>query len=140
QRSSIEPLEQRRLLAASLGADGTLTVQGTAGADSVLLFSDATTITARINKVDTVFNLADVKRNLVLLGGGDDAFTADYQAANLLSTTVRGEGGNDSIFGTANNDRLEGGPGNDTLFGGTGNDTLDGGAGADLLQGAEGID
>ena len=55
-------------------------------------------------------------------------------------TTVRGEGGDDVLFGGRGNDRLFGGPGNDRLYGGIGDDQLLGGDGDDRLSGGFGAD
>jgi Ca2+-binding RTX toxin-like protein len=70
--------------------------------------------------------------------GGDDTFTAGTGLASLISITVDGGAGNDTLTGGDGNDTLIGGDGNDSLFGGSGDDVLIGGAGTDLLDGGAG--
>ena len=53
---------------------------------------------------------------------------------NASANTLRGLGGDDSIWGATGDDRLEGGVGDDILDGGDGRDTLIGGAGDDIYQ------
>ena len=54
--------------------------------------------------------------------------------------TIRGEAGNDTIYGGDYGNELYGGAGNDKLYGGYDNDLLDGGAGDDYLEGGYGND
>lgn len=60
--------------------------------------------------------------------------------AVLKMSAIRGEGGNDVIFGSVGNDLLFGDDGKDELYGEEGDDILLGGAGADALFGGEGND
>ena len=53
---------------------------------------------------------------------------------------LRGDNGNDTLFGGAGDDILYGDTGNDTLHGGDGNDILTGGEGNDYLLGGTGDD
>jgi Ca2+-binding RTX toxin-like protein len=53
---------------------------------------------------------------------------------------MRGDAGNDRIYGGSGIDDCNGSEGNDRLFGGTGGDSLDGGADADVLVGGKGSD
>jgi Ca2+-binding RTX toxin-like protein len=55
-------------------------------------------------------------------------------------TTVRGEGGDDRLYGPRGNDSLFGGEGADRLYGGIGDDQLRGGPGDDRLSGGYGGD
>ena len=62
----------------------------------------------------------------------------DLLRANSLLTTpalIRGNRGDDSIFGGSGSDVLLGGPGNDVLFGGIGRNILIGNTGRDVLLG-----
>ena len=61
-------------------------------------------------------------------GGWDQINAAPYR-----DVTMRGEGGNDHLWGWAGNDRLDGGAGDDRLVPGAGNDVLTGGAGNDTF-------
>ena len=51
---------------------------------------------------------------------GNDTIRANFDSINWV---MKGEGGDDSIYGKAGDDYLEGGKGNDYLEGGYGNDT-----------------
>lgn len=67
----------------------------------------------------------NVRRNLLLAGGGND--------------TLFGLGGNDGLVGGAGADQLDGGTGDDLLDGGWGNDILRGGAGRDMARFSTGV-
>jgi hypothetical protein len=74
------------------------------------------------------------------MGGGDDNFSTSGDLASLISITVDGGAGNDTIHGSNGADRLLGGAGDDSLFGGAGDDTLTGGQGTDHVFGEAGND
>lgn len=57
-----------------------------------------------------------------------------YQGTGVVTGTVFGEGGNDSLSGGNSADRLNGGNKNDTLNGRFGIDTLTGGLGNDICR------
>ena len=65
--------------------------------------------------------------------GGDDVVSAGNGLATLISLTVDGGTGNDTITGGDGNDTLLGGDGNDTIIGGRGNDTAFLGSGDDTF-------
>jgi len=72
--------------------------------------------------------------NLVLhAGGGDDVITAGNGLASLISLTLDGGAGNDTITGGDGNDLLIGGSGNDIVSGGRGNDVAQLGSGDDTF-------
>ncbi|MGY8705440.1 calcium-binding protein [Bradyrhizobium sp. 18BD] len=72
--------------------------------------------------------------NLVLhAGGGDDVITAGNGLASLISLTLDGGAGNDTITGGDGNDLLIGGSGNDIVNGGRGNDVAQLGSGDDTF-------
>lgn len=73
------------------------------------------------------------------LGGGDDTFAAGGAVFNT-ATTVNGDAGNDTIYGTDANDTINGGDGNDSVTGNSANDTVDGGPGDDDVRGGGGSD
>ena len=64
----------------------------------------------------------------------------DSKSYSNNSQTVRGLGGNDSIWLNGGNDIGLGGDGADTVYGGTGSDELSGGTGRDRLTGDSGDD
>jgi len=125
--------------------DGTDLNEGGAGIDTVEVNggngSEIFTVTPNGNRVR--FDRTDpgpfsidigTSENLVVnMNGGDDTFTATNGLATLISLTVDGGAGNDTITGGDGNDMLLGGDGNDTLIGGRGSDKLFGGAGDDTF-------
>ena len=68
------------------------------------------------------------------MNGGDDSFSATGNLAALISVTVDGGAGNDTILGSNGNDVLLGGDGNDFIDGQQGNDVAFLGAGDDVFQ------
>ena len=73
--------------------------------------------------------------NLVLnMNGGNDSFSATGNLAALISVTVDGGTGNDTILGSNGIDTLRGGDGNDFIDGQQGNDNAFLGAGNDVFQ------
>lgn len=72
-------------------------------------------------------------------GAGDDV----YDFTNVLLTnisSIRGNGGNDTLIGSNGDDTIVGGSGNDLINGGAGNDFLEGSGGNDILNGGSGND
>ncbi len=76
----------------------------------------------------------------VELGIGNDSFNLSAFPAGLLSVTLFGQAGNDSLTGGASNETFFGGDGNDVIVGGAGDDSLVGGVGNDKLDGGLGSD
>ncbi|HET7166338.1 MAG TPA: calcium-binding protein [Pseudolabrys sp.] len=85
------------------------------------------------------------------MNGGNDTFTGGNGLAPLISLTVDGGTGNDTITGGDGNDTLLGGDGNDLITGGRGSDTARLGAGddrfvwnpgdgSDVVDGQDGFD
>ncbi|MDB5695077.1 MAG: calcium-binding protein [Sphingomonas bacterium] len=101
-------------------SSGPVTVQGSAGAD-------------------TVFNREANISGEVQLGGGNDYYQSNYAATQ---GAVRGGDGNDSLtnFFASRDLVYFGDAGDDYLGGGTGADRFDGGADADWLEGSDGAD
>jgi Ca2+-binding RTX toxin-like protein len=129
----IERLELRRLLAASLGSDGTLTVTGTNASESIELdLRSPTRLKTEINDTnEQFFDYGQVKRIVIHALGGNDH--VEFNDRNPITKQV-------IVFGGAGNDSLEGSPGNDTLYGEAGNDVLEGKEGNDSLVGSSGKD
>lgn len=135
----------------------TLTLEGSAGRDQVVVFFDQTNgnkLTVRVTgQADTVINSSI---NSIVFNGnaGNDVFinttniaaTASGGTGNdVLSSgagddVLRGGAGNDILFGNAGKDQLFGNSGNDRIFGGAGDDTINGGVGDDVLAGMAGND
>jgi Ca2+-binding RTX toxin-like protein len=114
--------------------------------------ADVSSSVVQIGAVDRVFNgTAGADQFIVRPKTGDPTRfevehvgveTSELTYADVLSLTVNGLGGNDSLDATAF-DRpvtLVGGNGDDTLLGGASDDWLAGGAGPDFLNSAGGAD
>lgn len=136
--ATIETLERRRLLSASL-VGGTLSVSGTAHADNISISmhaGDATKLDINLNGTTQSFDKSDVSAIVVSAGAGNDFVILDELDGKIdIPTTLLGGAGNDLLNGGSGDDFLSGGGGNDALFGGGGDDTLDGGVGVDKLTG-----
>ncbi len=118
------------------GGDGNDTAQVNGGNGSEVFTVTANGSRVRFDRISPAPFTLDIgtTENLVVnMGGGDDTFTAGNGLANLISITVDGGAGNDSITGGDGNDTLMGGDGNDTIIGGRGNDKLFGGTGNDTF-------
>lgn len=63
-----------------------------------------------------------------------------FDTGTIGNDTMRGDDGDDHLFGIAGDDLVDGNGGNDHLFGGDGNDTVTGDAGYDVLFGGSGND
>ena len=111
------------------GSVGSVTIHGTAAADTIVINPAATAgqIEAFVNGVSQgTFTTGKV---VVRAGDGND----DVQVSGSVgaSAWLYGEAGNDSLHGGQGRDDLRGGAGNDSLVGGPGNDVCDGGDGLD---------
>ncbi len=137
-RNPIETLESRLFLSATV-ADGVLTVEGTAAADNVRVFSRRGTINVQEARgtAPTPFPAADVRQIVIRGGDGDDRIRVDRLS---LPTLIEGGAGSDRIVGGFGNDRLFGGDGNDRLQARAGDDEVRGQGGNDILDGGSGRD
>ena len=88
----------------------------------------------RINPAPFAIDIGTTENIVVNMNGGDDSFSATGNLAPLISVTVDGGAGNDSILGSNGNDTLLGGDGNDFIDGQQGNDVAFLGAGDDVFQ------
>jgi Ca2+-binding RTX toxin-like protein len=118
------------------GGDGTDTVEvnGGNGAESFTATPNGTRVRFdRVTPAPFSLDIGTSENLIVNMNGGDDTFTGSNGLANLISLSVDGGTGNDTIIGGDGNDRLSGGDGNDTIIGGRGNDSMFGGAGDDTF-------
>ena len=136
------------------GGDGADTVQvnGGNGAETFTVTPNGTRV--RFDRTTPAPFSLDIgtTENLQLnMNGGDDTFTASNGLAGLISLSVDGGDGNDTITGGDGNDRLSGGDGNDIITGGRGSDAIILGAGddtavwnpgdgSDIVEGQDGND
>ncbi|HWB13746.1 MAG TPA: calcium-binding protein [Pirellulales bacterium] len=118
------------------GGDGSDTVEVNGGNGAETFTATANGSRVRFDRTTPAPFTLDIGTSeslVVNMNGGDDVFTASNGLAPLISLTVDGGAGDDTITGGDGNDVLLGGDGNDVIFGGRGNDTLMGGAGNDTF-------
>ncbi len=105
----------------------------------------------RLDPAPFALDIGTTENLVVNMNGGDDRFSATGNLAALISVTVDGGAGNDTILGSngadlliggAGDDFIDGQQGNDVAFLGAGNDTFqwDPGDGSDTVEGQDGID
>jgi Ca2+-binding RTX toxin-like protein len=112
----------------------TVQVEGGNGAESFTVTPNGSRVRFdRVTPTPFSLDIGTTENLLVDMNGGDDTFTASNGLANLISLSVDGGAGNDTITGGDGADRLTGGDGNDTIIGGRGNDVMFGGAGDDTF-------
>jgi Ca2+-binding RTX toxin-like protein len=136
------------------GGDGFDTAQVNGGNGSEVFTVTANGSRVRLDRLDPAPFSLDIgtTENLVVnMNGGDDTFSASGNLAALISLTVDGGAGNDTILGGNGadvliggdgNDFIDGNQGNDVAFLGAGNDTFqwDPGDGSDMVEGGDGVD
>jgi Ca2+-binding RTX toxin-like protein len=136
------------------GGDGTDTVEvnGGNGAETFTVTANGTRVRFdRLTPAPFSIDIGTSEKLVLNANGGDDIVMAGNGLATLISLTVDGGTGNDTITGGDGADSLFGGDGNDTIIGGRGNDALFGGAGddtfvwnpgdgSDLVEGQDGAD
>lgn len=119
------------------GGSGIDTAEVNGGNGSEVFTATANGTRVRLDRLDPApFNLdiGTTERLVVNMNGGDDTFSATGNLASLISVTVDGGTGNDTILGSNGSDLLMGGDGNDFIDGQQGNDTAFLGAGEDVFQ------
>jgi Ca2+-binding RTX toxin-like protein len=129
-----------RLEAGARMVNGVLYVQGTPGADSIMLWSDAASGQTGVGingAFHGAFSVPTGGRIVISAGDGDDFVSA---CSSRVPAWIFGDAGNDQLTGSAFNDRLDGGSGNDLLLGYAGHDLLFGGDGNDWIEGHSGHD
>jgi Ca2+-binding RTX toxin-like protein len=125
------------------GGDGvdTAEVNGGNGAETFTVAANGDRVDfERVSPAPFSIDIGSTENLSVNMGGGDDNLTTSGDLASLISITVDGGAGNDTIHGSNGADRLLGGAGDDSLFGGAGDDTLTGGQGTDHVFGEAGND
>jgi Ca2+-binding RTX toxin-like protein len=136
------------------GGDGIDTVEVNGGNGAEAFTATANGARVRFDRIDPAPFSIDIgtSENLVLnANGGDDTFTGGNGLAPLISLTVDGGAGNDTLtggdgidvlLGGDGNDLVNGGRGNDVAFLGAGNDTFvwNPGDGSDTVEGQAGLD
>ena len=103
--------------------NGTLSVSGTVGDDTLAVRTDSGTIRIDANSdlLSTGLAAGSVKQIEVYGAGGNDVLTIDTSVSPTTRTLLRGDEGDDTLTGGLGNDMLEGGAGHDTVDGRGGN-------------------
>ncbi len=119
------------------GGDGTDTAEINGGNGGETFSVTANGSRVRFDRLDPApfsVDIGTTEKLVVNMNGGDDHFSATGNLASLISLTVDGGAGNDTIRGSNGADTLLGGDGNDFIDGQQGNDTVFLGAGDDVFQ------
>lgn len=117
------------------GQQDTVVVNGTAHADAIQITGAGTSYSvAGLPSLVTVQGSEGASDLLTVNAlGGNDTVTAAGLATGIVTLTVDGGVGNDSLTGSSGNDRLLGGDGDDAIVGGRGADEAFMGAGNDTF-------
>src|SRR5687768_4658586 len=138
----VERMEPRRLLAASVA--GELTVTGTKASDTIIVRLSATdpaVLEVVDNGVLRAFDAEAIdEMRIIGLEGRDTITIDDVNGVVAIDAFLGGGHGNDTLTGGAGDSTLNGGNGNDVLVGGAGDDELEGGRDDDSLTGGDGED
>jgi Ca2+-binding RTX toxin-like protein len=119
------------------GGAGTDTVEvnGGGGAEQFTTTANGTRVRFdRLNPAPFSIDIGTSEKLVLNANGGDDSFSATGNLAALISITVDGGTGNDTILGSNGIDLLRGGDGDDFIDGQQGNDVAFMGAGNDVFQ------
>src|SRR5262249_19780631 len=112
----------------------TVEVNGGNGAETFTATPNGTRVRFdRISPAPFSIDIGTSENLVVNMNGDDDVFTGSNGLATLISLTVDGGAGNDTITGGDGNDKLLGGDVNDLIIGGRGNDVALMGAGDDTF-------
>jgi len=139
-RATVHIALNDRLEAGARMVNGVLYVQGTTGADSIIIWSDPASGQTGVGingAFHGAFSIPAGGRVVISAGDGDDFVSA---GSSRVPAWIFGDAGNDQLTGSAFNDRLDGGSGNDLLLGYGGHDLLFGGDGHDWIEGHSGHD
>jgi Ca2+-binding RTX toxin-like protein len=126
------------------GQADSVIVNGTAGADSILVASTGgdVNVTGLFAAVKIIGS--EVANDLLTINSlaGADTVDASGLLAGIVGLVLNGGDGNDVLTGSQGDDLINGGKGNDTAFMGAGDDTFvwNNGEGSDIVEGGEGAD
>jgi Ca2+-binding RTX toxin-like protein len=119
------------------GGDGidTVEINGGNGVEQFTTTANGTRVRFdRLNPAPFALDIGTCENLILNANGGDDSFSATGNLAALITITVDGGPGNDTILGSNGIDLLLGGDGNDFIDGQQGNDVILLGAGDDVVQ------
>ena len=120
--------------------NGTLTVTGTSGDDTITLglsAGDPTTLVVETGSGELSFDRSQFDSIVVNAGDGNDVVGIDESNGvftDTEATTLDGQGGDDTLTGGSFGETLRGGTGNDRIDGRRGSDVAVLGAGDDTFQ------
>ncbi len=142
--STIEPLEQRRLLAIATNIGGILLVSGTAKNDVITVQAgknDPSKTVVTRNGVSETYDFPAMGQIRVEGHRGDDVIRDLIDVSRFIPVTLSGDGGNDTLYAGPNRLTAFGGDGDDVIYGsGQQHDYLIGGPGADYIDSGKGSD
>jgi len=128
------PGDDSDLMEGGAGID-TAEVNGGNGEEHFTLTANGSRV--RFDRVEPgpfFLDIGTTEKITVNMNGGNDTFSATGDLASLISVTVDGGAGDDTILGSNGNDTLLGGDGNDFIDGNQGSDVAQLGAGDDVFQ------
>jgi Ca2+-binding RTX toxin-like protein len=109
-------------------------VNGGMGAETFTITANGTRVRFdRVGPAPFTLDIGTTESLVLHADAGDDTITAGNALSSLISLTLDGGEGNDTIKGGDGADQLIGGAGNDTVTGGRGNDTASLGDGDDTF-------
>lgn len=128
---------------------GLLNIQGTNNADAITVSQVNDQISVAGIQINSngrlVSQIAASQVQQILVAGLEGNDTIELSGIGLsegvksvITTTIDGGSGNDTLTGGGANEKLMGGVGDDLIYGRGGDDTLQGGDGADMLDGGAG--
>jgi len=133
--------------AGSTNGDGqpdSVIVNGTAGADRIVVAGSASgiTVSGLATAVHIAGNETGIDQLTVNALAGDDTIDASGLPADAIVLSLNGGAGADLLIGSPGNDLVNGGPGNDVARMGAGDDTFvwNPGDGSDVVEGESGFD
>jgi Ca2+-binding RTX toxin-like protein len=128
------PGDDSDLMEGGAGID-TADVNGGNGAEGFTVAANGTRVRVdRVAPAPFALDIGTTETLVVNMNGGDDTFSATGNLAALITLTVDGGAGNDTIRGSNGADLLLGGDGDDVIDGQQGNDTAFLGGGDDVFQ------
>ena len=117
------------------GTEDITEVNGGGGAENFTVTANGARVRFdRVNPAPFSIDIGTTENLVLNMNGGDDSFSATGDLAALISITVDGGAGNDTIRGSNGIDILLGGDGIDFIDGNQGNDIAFLGAGDDAFQ------
>jgi uncharacterized protein GlcG (DUF336 family) len=137
---SIEPLENRDLLAANILIDSCgIKISADNANDAIALTVDGADIVVSADGIE-IGRVASSEVSFISIdsGGGNDFIDVSSDISARLS--VNAGDGNDTVFAGGGMAKITGGAGDDVIRGSDQADNIDGGAGNDLIMGMGGAD